>query len=240
MMRIGLFGYGKMGRAIETAAQARGHSIAWRVQQGNRGLLTPERLREADLVIEFSQPEAAFGNVMLCLEAGLPVVSGTTGWLEQVAQVQKWCQARDGAFLWASNFSVGVNLLFAVNRYLARLMDQRPEYAPSVTETHHIHKLDAPSGTAISLALELVNELERKNGWKLYPAPAAEGDVPIVAVREGEIPGTHIVRWSSPIDELVLEHRAHNRSGFAAGAVLAAEWLLGKKGAYSMQDVLGL
>jgi 4-hydroxy-tetrahydrodipicolinate reductase len=239
-MHIGLFGYGKMGRAIEAAALARRHTIAWRVQQGNRDLLTPERLREADLVIEFSQPEAAFENVMLCLEAGLPVVSGTTGWLEQVAQAQQWCRAHDGAFLWASNFSVGVNLLFAVNRYLARLMDQRPEYAPSITETHHIHKLDAPSGTAISLALDLVNELERKNGWKLYPAPAAEDELPIVAVREGEVPGTHVVRWSSPIDELVLEHRAHNRSGFAAGAVLAAEWLLDKKGAYSMQDVLGL
>lgn len=239
-MRIGLFGYGKMGRAIETAALARGHEIAWRVQRGNRDSLTPERLREADLVIEFSQPEAAFENVLFCLEAGLPVVSGTTGWLEQVENAKKWCRENEGAFLWASNFSVGVNLLFAVNRYLARLMDQRPEYAPSITETHHIHKLDAPSGTAISLALDLVNELERKNGWKLYPAPSAEDELPVVAVREGEIPGTHIVRWSSPIDELVLEHRAHNRSGFAVGAVLAAEWLLDRKGAYSMQDVLGL
>ena len=177
---------------------------------------------------------------MLCLKAGVPVVCGTTGWLGRLDNAKIWCREHDGAFLWASNFSVGVNLLFAVNRYLTRLMDQRPEYEPAITEIHHIHKLDAPSGTAISLANELVNELDRKNGWKLYPAPTAEDELQITSVREGEAPGTHVVRWSSPIDDLTLEHRAHNRTGFAAGAVLAAEWLKDKKGVYSMQDVLGL
>lgn len=239
-MKIGLLGYGKMGRAIEQIALEQGMEIAWRIGRGNRDERTPERLREADVVIEFSRPEAAFDNVLFCLEHGVPVVSGTTGWLDRLPEARDFCQKNGGALLWASNFSVGVNLFFAVNRYLARLMNGRPEYAPAVTEIHHVHKLDAPSGTALTLTNDLIAALDRLEGWVMNPAPAGPADVPITAVREGEVPGTHIVRWGSPVDEITVEHRAHSRAGFAAGAVLAAGWLRGKRGVFGMKEVLGI
>ncbi len=239
-MQIGLFGYGKMGHTIETIAQEHGHTIAWRISRENRHTLTPELLRQADVAIEFTRPDAAYENVMTCLEAGVPVVCGTTGWLEQLADAEAWCSQHKGALLWASNFSVGVNLFFALNRHLAQLMDARPEYRPDITEIHHIHKLDAPSGTARTLAQDILALLQRLDNWRLFPTPPGPTDLPITAIREGEVPGTHTVRWSSPVDEIVLEHRAHARTGFAAGAVLAAEWLVGKTGVYRMEDVLGI
>lgn len=239
-MRIGLFGYGKMGKAIEAQALEQQFDIAWRITRDNRGALTPELLRQADVVIEFTRPEAAFDNVMLCLQAGVPVVCGTTGWNDRLPEAQAFCRQAGGALLWASNFSVGVNLFFALNRYLARLMNSWPQYAPAVSETHHIHKLDAPSGTAISLTNDIIGELERKNAWVLHPLEPGAADIPIRAFREDEAPGTHAVTWSCPIDTITLEHRAHSRAGFAAGALLAARWLMGKKGVFDMGDVIGV
>lgn len=239
-MQIGLFGYGKMGKAIEQIAAAQNIGIAWRITRENRATLTPELLQKADVVIEFTRPEAAYENVMTCLKAGIPVVSGTTGWLEQLADAETWCTQNRGAFLWASNFSVGVNLLFALNRYLARLMNRRPEYEPALTEIHHIHKLDAPSGTALTLTKDILATLDRKTGWTLSPTPPGTDNIPVTAIREDEVPGTHTVQWSSRADEIILEHRAHSREGFAAGAVLAAGWLIGKTGVFRMEDVLGL
>jgi len=168
--RIGLLGYGKMGRAIDSLAAEHGVEIAWRIGHHNRSDLTDNLLRQADVVIEFSRPEAAFDNVKFCLENGTPVVSGTTGWLEHLPQAEKLCRDTGGAMLWASNFSVGVNLFFALNRYLSQLMDARPEYAPSATEIHHIHKLDAPSGTALTLVNELIAQVERIAGYELQEA----------------------------------------------------------------------
>ncbi len=240
MLKIGLFGYGKMGRAIENIAQEQGHTIAWRITINNRAEVTPALLQQADVAIEFSQPEAAFENVLSCLQAGVPVVSGTTGWAEHLPDAQQFCRDKNGAFLWASNFSVGVNLFFAVNRYLARLLDERPEYSPAITETHHIHKLDAPSGTALTMVNDLILMMSRTSGWALSPIAPNPGEVAVTAIREGEVPGTHSIVWTGPSDEIRLEHRAHSRTGFAAGAVLAAQWLVGKQGVFSMNDVLGI
>ena len=237
-MKLGLFGYGKMGKAIEQIAEKQGIEIVWRIRRDD--VPTPELLRQADVAIEFTRPEAAFENVMLCLQAGVPVVSGTTGWLNQLPEAQKHCLENGGAMLWASNFSVGVNLFFALNRRLAQLMAARPEYAASLTETHHIHKLDAPSGTALTLANELIQNAEHYKGWSLAPDAPALGEIPITAIREGEVPGTHLVRWQSDVDEISIEHKAHSRAGFAAGAVLAAQWLAGKRGVFEMGDVLGV
>ncbi|MDW8230780.1 MAG: 4-hydroxy-tetrahydrodipicolinate reductase [Saprospiraceae bacterium] len=240
-MKIGLLGYGKMGHAVEAEAIARDHEIAWRIGWSNRAELTSDLLRQADVVVEFSRPDAALSNVLACLQAGVPVVSGTTGWADQLPQAEQYCREHGGALLWASNFSVGVNLFFALNRYLARLMDARDEYAPSLEETHHVHKLDAPSGTAQTLANDLVAAASRIKHW--LPAngqPAPPDALPVTSIRRGEIPGTHIVRWDSPIDTLEIRHTAHSRAGFAAGAVLAAEWILGKKGVFRMSDVLNL
>lgn len=237
-MKIGLFGYGKMGQAIERIALAQGHEIAWRIRRDDSP--KTELLRKADVAIEFSRPEAAFDNVMLCLRSGLPVVSGTTGWLERLPEAQAYCGQQAGAMIWASNFSVGVNLFFALNRRLSELMAERPEYAASLTETHHIHKLDAPSGTALSLANDLIALSKRYSGWSLEPALSAEHELPITAIRTDEVPGTHLLRWQSAVDEISIEHKAHSREGFAAGAVLAAEWLLGKQGVFGMSEVLGL
>jgi 4-hydroxy-tetrahydrodipicolinate reductase len=239
-MRIGLFGYGKMGQAIERIALQQGVEIAWRLRRDDLAGLTPGRLREADVAIEFTRPASAFENVSRCLEAGVPVVSGTTGWAARLPEARELCLRLGGALLWASNFSVGVNILFAVNRYLARLMEPRAEYEPDITEIHHIHKLDAPSGTAITLAQGIIEEVGRKNTWVLAPQTPEPTEIFITALREGEVPGTHRVRWAGAVDELALEHRAHSRDGFAAGALLAARWLPGRRGVYEMKDVLGL
>lgn len=243
LTRIGLLGYGKMGRAIDSIAAQHGAHIVWRIGRADRATLTPALLREAEVVIEFSRPEAAIGNVLYCLEQGVPVVSGTTGWLEQLPQAERRCAELGGALLWASNFSVGVNLFFALNRYLAQLMDGRPEYAPSATEIHHIHKLDAPSGTALSLVQDVLAQVGRLTDYRLISHPEQTlppHTLPISAIREGEVPGTHLMRWASEVDDICIEHRAHSRMGFAAGALLAARWLAGRRGVFRMADVLGL
>lgn len=229
-----------MGKAIEQVSDNQHVEISWRIGSNDTALLNDTLLRQADVVIEFTRPEAAFDNVMRCLKAGVPVVSGTTGWTDRMDEAIGYCEEMKGAMLWASNFSIGVNLFFAINSYLAELMNSRPEYAVSMTEIHHIHKLDAPSGTAISLARDILAQVERLHGHHLAsntePAPA--GSIPIHAIREGEVPGTHRIRWQSAIDELTIEHKAHSRAGFAWGALTAAQWLHGRKGVFSMNDVL--
>jgi 4-hydroxy-tetrahydrodipicolinate reductase len=244
MLKIGLLGYGKMGRAIEKIALQQGMEIVWRIQRENVGERTTALLRTADVVIEFSRPEAAFDNVMACLEAGVPVVSGTTGWADELSKAQDFCQKNGGAILWASNFSIGVNLFFALNRFLSQHMSHRGEYQPTITETHHIHKLDAPSGTALTLVNELIAAVPRLKSFALQdqntiaiPPPET---VPITAIREGEVPGTHLVRWQSDVDEITIEHRAFSRAGFASGALVAAQWIIGKRGVFAMTDVLNI
>lgn len=239
-MKIGLLGYGKMGKAIDQLAAARGLEVVWRIRRDDLPHLTTSLLREAEVVIEFTRPEAAFKNVMLCLEAGVPVVCGTTGWQEQLSEAEHYCRENGGALLWASNFSVGVNLFFALNRYLSNLMAKRPEYSALLTEIHHIHKLDAPSGTAITLANDIMAASGRYHRWQLTPVSDQQEVLPITSVREGEVPGTHQILWQSAIDDITIEHRAHSRAGFASGALLAAEWLKNRQGVFSMKDVLGL
>ncbi|MFM8371507.1 MAG: 4-hydroxy-tetrahydrodipicolinate reductase [Bacteroidota bacterium] len=242
MLKIGLLGYGKMGKAIESLASQHGTEIVWRISRENLADREPALLRRADVVIEFSRPGAAFDNVMACLNAGVPVISGTTGWSSDLPEAGRACTALNGAMIWASNFSIGVNLFFAVNRRLSELMSQRTEYSPSITEIHHIHKLDAPSGTAITLAQDLEYCSGRFEGHYLDSNPplSAENLIPITAIREGEVPGTHIIQWQSAVDEIVIEHKANARTGFASGALTAAKWLHGKHGVFTMADVLGI
>lgn len=243
MLKIGLLGYGKMGKAIELLAESQGIEIVWRIRRENLQERSADLLRQADVVIEFSRPEAAFGNVMACLEAGVPVVSGTTGWADDLPTAQAFCQRNGGGLIWASNFSIGVNLFFALNRYLAQLMSQRAEYLPALAETHHIHKLDAPSGTAITLANDLLAAAPRFSGYQLLEdgaAVSAEDLLPITAYRIGEVPGTHQITWQSPVDAISIEHRADSREGFALGAIAAAKWVYGKQGIFTMSDVLNI
>lgn len=238
-MRIALIGYGKMGHAIEALASKRGHEIGLRIGSHNLEELTPENLRQCDVAIEFTRPEAAFGNVTRCLEAGVPVVCGTTGWRADLPRAIERCQQLGGAFLYASNFSVGVNVVFAVNARLAALLCRFPEYRASIDETHHTEKRDAPSGTAVTLAEGILQHCDRYTGWQLTPLTDNQ-KIPITAHRLPNVPGTHLVKWHSPIDTIELKHTAHSREGFAMGAILAAEWIRGKKGFFTMQDVLGV
>ncbi len=238
-MKIVLFGYGKMGKAIEQAALAPGHEIVLKIGREDHPTTDLLRASGADVVIEFTRPEAAYDNLRLCLEAGLPVVSGTTGWLERKAELEAFCHEKNGAFFYAANFSVGVNLFFALNRYLAGLMGRFPQYRPKLEETHHLEKKDAPSGTAIRLAEELIGQFPALQKW-VKGEEAAAGELPVISHREGRVPGTHTILWRSEEDEIELTHRAFSREGFARGALRAAEWLQGKKGCFGMDDLLGL
>lgn len=235
-MKILLLGYGKMGKTIEKIALDRGHEIVGRIDVRNREELDTLGKADVDVAIEFSTPEAASENITYCLKKGWPIVSGTTGWLERKAEIEALCKAEHGAFFYASNYSIGVNLFFKLNRELARLMKGQ-EYKASMTEIHHIHKLDAPSGTAITLAEGLIQENGTVSGWKLAPEQE-EGFVQIKAEREGEVPGTHIIRYDSEVDTIEITHTAHSRAGFALGAVISAEWLPGKNGVLGMDDLL--
>lgn len=232
-MKIALLGYGKMGQIIERIALERDHEIVLKKRSSD----TFEGLEKADVAIEFSKPQAAKENIEKCLESNVAVVSGTTGWLEHYEEITESCRHKNGAFLYASNFSLGVNLFFELNDYLAKLMAGFKDYKPSIEEIHHTQKLDAPSGTAITLA-EAVIAQTAYNSWSLDPA--SESDLLIHALREDQVPGTHTVTYNSPIDTISITHTAHNRNGFALGAVLAAEWIFGKKGVFSMKDVLHL
>jgi 4-hydroxy-tetrahydrodipicolinate reductase len=237
-MNIALIGYGKMGKAIEGIALTRGHEIVLRTNIDNLEDNRPENIQKADVAIEFTGPESAFDNIMLCMESGVPVVSGSTGWLDRYEEVRKYCQAHGEAFLYASNFSVGVNIFFELNKYLATLIAPHPEYNVSLTEIHHTQKKDAPSGTAITLADQVLEKIRRKKSWVNHISDNLD-ELEIISQRTDPAPGTHIVKYQSAIDDIEIVHTAHSREGFATGAVLAAEFIRGKKGVFSMKDVLG-
>jgi 4-hydroxy-tetrahydrodipicolinate reductase len=238
-MKIALIGYGKMGKAIERAAQSRGHEIVLRITSANRHEFTAEKIQQADVAIEFTDPESALTNVMECLSAGVSVVCGTTGWNDRLQQAQDKATEQKVAFLHASNFSIGVNIFFEINKMLASLMNGKTGYNVQVEETHHIHKKDAPGGTAITIAEQIIRNIVNKSGWSLNESSSVE-NIPIFAHRIGEVPGTHKVTYSSAIDDIEITHTAHNRDGFALGAVLAAEYIAGKSGVFTMKDVLGI
>ncbi|MGJ5640709.1 4-hydroxy-tetrahydrodipicolinate reductase [Formosa sp. S-31] len=233
-MKIALLGYGKMGKTIEQIALDRGHEIVIKasIEQPDYDITT------ADVAIDFSIPDAAVGNISNCLNNNVPVVSGTTGWLQDYDKMTALCEEKKGAFIYASNFSLGVNIFFELNKTLAKMMSALDQYNISMEEVHHTQKLDEPSGTAISLANDIISEHATYNQWALNEAEGTA--IPIVAKRIPEVPGTHVVTYDSPVDSITIEHKAHNRQGFALGAVIAAEWLVGKTGVYSMKDVLNI
>jgi len=237
-MRIALIGYGKMGKTIERIALSRGHEIVIKIDLDNGFELTPENLSKADVAIEFTGPSSAAANLLKCAESGIGVVCGSTGWLEQYAEVEKAFQKSGSPFIYASNFSIGVNIFFELNKKLARLMASRPEYGVEMREIHHTQKKDAPSGTAITLAEQILAEIPVLKDWVNRPGqnPA---ELPILSERVDPAPGTHEVRYYSTVDDIEIIHTAHSREGFAAGAVLAAEFIKGKKGIFSMKEVLG-
>ncbi len=235
-MKIALIGYGKMGHAIEQIALQRGHEIVSVIDVNNQEDFMSDAFKSADVAIEFSMPAVAMDNYRRAFAAGVPVVSGTTGWLEHLSEIKEACKAGQ-TFFYASNFSLGVNIFFALNKYLAKIMNDFPAYDVRMVETHHVHKLDAPSGTAITLAEGLIDNIERKNKWVEGKEPA-EDEIGICSVREGEVPGIHTVIYESDVDTISITHDAKSRMGFALGAVIAAEFTCGKKGFLTMQDML--
>lgn len=238
-MKIALVGYGKMGRAIEEIALQKGHEIVLKIDVDNAADLNSENIAKADVAIEFTSPHSAFDNIMKLLEYKIPVVCGSTGWLDKLEAVEEYCLQQQGAFLYSSNYSVGVNIFFEVNKRLAALMNNQPSYEVSMTEIHHTEKKDAPSGTAVTLADQVMQQIPRIKKWVNYASNNPE-ELEIISERVDPAPGTHSVLYSSPIDDIEIIHTAHNRTGFATGAILAAEFIMGKKGIYSMKDVLGL
>lgn len=238
-MKIALIGYGKMGKEIEKIALDRGHEVVLKIDITNPEDLNISNLQKADVAIEFTIPTSAVANYQLCFEAGIPVVSGTTGWLSRHAEVIESCKKLDGTFLYASNFSLGVNIFFALNKKLAALMANRPEYKIEMTEIHHIHKLDAPSGTAITLAEGIMENIPSKTKWVNEHTDNIE-ELGIISEREGEVPGTHTIKYDSEVDYLEITHCSKSRKGLAFGAVLAAEYSCGKKGILTMNDLLNI
>lgn len=232
-MKIALLGYGKMGKVIERIALERGHEIVLKKEEFN----TFDGLEKADVAIDFSAPSIAVENISTAINHGIPVISGTTGWLENYHLIERLCNEKNAAFLYGSNFSLGVNLFFELNDYLAKMMSKFKDYKVSMEEIHHIHKLDKPSGTAISLANAVINRSD-KNNWAIENPK--EDDVFIDVKRIDDVPGTHSVFYNSDVDFIEIKHVAHNREGFALGAVIAAEWIIGKKGIFTMKDVLDL
>lgn len=238
-MRIALIGYGKMGKAIEEAALQRGHQIVIKIDQPNLHEFTKENLAKADAAIEFTNPHSAFDNVKNCLDFGVPVVCGSTGWTEQLDEMKKICADKNGSFIYSSNYSVGVNIFFEVNKKLAVLMAPHKEYEVILEETHHTQKKDAPSGTAITLAEQVLEHIKRKKQWVNELSDHPE-DLEIISQRVDPAPGTHSIKYSSAIDTIEIIHTAHNRKGFATGTVLAVEFIKNKKGFFTMKDVLNL
>lgn len=233
-MKIALLGYGRMGKVIERIALERGHEIVLRKTDVD----TFEGLENADVAIDFSVPDAAVDNISTCLNNNIPVISGTTGWLEEYHTMVKLCEDKNGAFIYGSNFSLGVNIFFELNAHLAKMMSNLKQYKITMEEIHHLQKLDAPSGTAISLAKDIIANSDYSS-WAIEK-PKTIDELYIEAKREEGVPGTHSVFYDSEVDSIEIKHTAHNREGFALGAVVAAEWLIGKKGIFSMKDVLGL
>ena len=238
-LKIALIGYGKMGKTIESIAVERGHTVNLKIDIDSTASFTKTNLQQCNVAIEFTGPHSAKENILQCLEAGTPVVSGSTGWLEDWAEVENYCTENNGSFLYASNFSVGVNIFFELNKKLAQLMNGHSDYEISMEEIHHTQKKDAPSGTAITLAEQILLEIPRKKKWINEEARSPE-DLPIISKREDPAPGTHSIKYSSAVDDIEIIHTAHNRLGFALGAVLAAEYIYNKKGIFTMKDILGL
>ncbi|MDR1121628.1 MAG: 4-hydroxy-tetrahydrodipicolinate reductase [Dysgonamonadaceae bacterium] len=235
-MKIALVGYGKMGKEIEKISLERGHQIVSIIDIDSTENFSSDAFKQADVAIEFSNPIAAFENYKKCFAAQIPVVSGTTGWLEHLEEIKRYCKEEGQTFFYASNFSIGVNIFFAVNKYLARIMEHFPEYDVKMEEVHHIHKLDAPSGTAITLAEGILENISRKTEWKGGTETAAE-TLPIHSIREGEVPGIHEITYESDADVIRIKHDAKSRKGFALGAVVAAEFVKEKKGFLTMDDL---
>lgn len=260
-MKIALIGYGKMGHIIEEIALSRGHEVVAAIDVNNQEDFESEAFRSADVAIEFTTPKTALGNVDRCLAAGVPVVVGSTGWYDKLPEVKEAVAKANGSLFWASNFSIGVNVFVAVQKFLARIMNQYPQYDVTLEETHHIHKLDSPSGTAITIANAITDNLDRKLGWKETAAiwqhedqsvdvarnaevgtqfqSHNDDELEVIAYRRGEVPGIHTVVYDSEVDTITMTHSAKSRRGFALGAVVAAEWMSdGKKGVYTMTDLM--
>jgi 4-hydroxy-tetrahydrodipicolinate reductase len=236
-LKIILMGYGRMGKEIEAISIQRGHDIVLKIDARNAADISDTDLKKGDVIIEFSQPGSAVANINRCLKAGVPVIVGTTGWYAELAAVESACRQMNGSVLYASNFSVGVNILFELNHKLAALMARRTEYDVSIDEVHHIHKIDKPSGTGITLAEGVLNHINRKKKWVLDEVKSAD-ELAIHSIRENEIVGKHTVKYISDIDEIEIMHNAFSRKGFATGALLAAEFIIGRKGFFTMKDVL--
>ena len=237
-LKIVLVGYGKMGKAIETIAVNKGHNIEFRIDINTVEFFTKENLQQCDVAIEFTSPHSAVENILTCLDAGIPVVSGSTGWLARWNEVKEKCDAMNGSLIYASNYSVGVNVFFEINKLLARLMNPQKDYDVSMVEIHHTEKKDAPSGTAITLAEQILENLGRKKQW-MNQQSLSPDELSIISERIDPAPGTHKIKYSSVVDDIEIIHTAHNREGFATGAVLAAEFIQNKKGIFTMKDVLG-
>lgn len=238
-MNILLLGYGKMGKTIEKIAAHRGHTIVGKIDETNQDTLHNFDSTNTDVAIEFSQPSAAYENIKYCINNGIPAVSGTTGWLDKKGDIEELCKIKNGAFFYASNFSVGVNLFFKLNQQLARLMAPFNEYDIELEEIHHTQKKDAPSGTAITLAEGIINNNDSKGEWEL-DKKSEESHIPIFAKRIDDVPGTHTIAYKSDVDDIEITHTAHSRQGFAQGAVMVAEWIKNRKGVLSMDDFLKL
>lgn len=238
-MNIAIVGYGNMGKAIEAIAIERSHHIIFKTTGKEPIEEITEKLQKADVAIEFTGATSAFDNIAKCFSLNIPVVSGSTGWLEKYDKILSLCQEQNGSFIYSSNFSMGVNILFALNELLAKLMNGQSNYTTHIQEIHHSHKKDAPSGTAISLANQILGNNPQLNNWQFSTEPV-QGVINMESIRTGEVPGTHTVSYRSNIDNIELKHTAHNRKGFALGAVLAAEFLQGKQGVYTMKDVLNI
>ena len=235
-MKIALLGYGKMGKEIEAIALQRHHTIILKVDETNSASITKADLQQADVAIEFSTPHTVISNIKKCLDAQLPIVVGTTGWYDSFNDIENECQQKNGTLFHSTNFSLGVNIFMKVNSYLAELMNKYVNYDVSMEEIHHIHKLDKPSGTAITLANQVLNKIERKKNWSITDTNPET--LFIKDVREGEVPGTHIIRYTSAVDDIEIMHKAHNRQGFALGAVIAAEYIYNKKGIFTMENLM--
>ncbi len=236
-MKAAIIGYGKMGREIEKVLIERGHEVTLKIDIDNSADLNEQNLKDIDVAIEFTSPATAYANVRKCLECGTAVVCGSTGWNDGVQELKEYCRANGGAFFYSSNYSVGMNVMFKLNKILAAIMNSQPEYNVSMEETHHIHKLDSPSGTAVTLAEGIMESVERKTSWVNQATDKAD-EIGIISYREGEVPGIHTVIYDSEADTLELKHSAKSRRGLVLGAVLAAEFLQGKQGVFSMDDML--
>ncbi len=247
-MKIAIVGHGKMGRLVEEIARRRGHHIVCVVEAGEEEKFAGHDFRKADVAIDFTVPSAEPDNILSCFAAGVPVVCGTTGWTERLPEIKEMCGKGEGTLMWSSNFSIGVNIFRAVNRYLDKIMQDEPQYRPLLTEVHHVHKLDHPSGTAVTLAEELVANTPRVTSWEEVELSEDGAEVveavspevlPVAHRREGEVPGIHTITWESDVDSITLTHSAKSRAGFALGAVIAAEWLVKQpKGFYTMDSML--